>query len=316
VGEEDPPLKMRLLCIIISISFLKRFKIKVIRLRSRSYDKITSMKDGRYQILLTNDDGIKSPGIWAAAEALSSLGFVTLAAPRDQASSTGRSLLLTSDGRIHATTLHIGKQDWQVYAVGGTPAQTVLHAVLEIMDTPPDLIVSGINYGENVGDGITISGTVGAAMEGASMGIPSLAMSLQLTDEDFTSYSTTVDFSVAAHFTQIFAKMMLEKKMPPDVDLLKVEIPARATRETPWRVTRLARHRYYLPAIERKGSWDENVHIGYSIDVKPDDIAPDSDIYTLAFDEMVSVTPLSLDMTSRVELKDLEKMLRDSSEQT
>jgi len=144
------------------------------------------MKDGRYQILLTNDDGIQSPGIWAAAEALSKLGFVTLAAPRDQASSTGRSMLLTSDGRIHSNTLRIGNQDWQAYAVGGTPAQTVMHAVLEIMaDNPPDLVVSGINYGENVGDIITISGTVGAAMEGASLGIPSMAVSLQLTSDDF-----------------------------------------------------------------------------------------------------------------------------------
>ncbi len=270
------------------------------------------MKNGRFQILLTNDDGIQSPGIWAAAEALSALGFVTLAAPRDQASSTGRSLLLTSDGRIHATTLRIGSQDWQVYAVGGTPAQTVLHAVLEIMDTPPDLVVSGINYGENVGDGITISGTVGAAMEGASMGIPSMAVSLQLlSDIDYTSYSTRVDFSAAAHFTRLFADLMLQHKMPPDVDLLKVEVPSNATPETPWRITRLAHHRYFRPAIERKGSWDEQGYIGYELDADPSRISRDSDIYTLVHDHQVSVTPLSLDMTSRVDLGDLERMLRE-----
>lgn len=270
------------------------------------------MKDGRYQILLTNDDGIQSPGIWAAAEALSSLGFVTVAAPRDQASSTGRSLLLTSDGRIHSTTLRIGQQDWKVYAVGGTPAQTVLHAVLEIMESPPDLIVSGINYGENVGDGITISGTVGAAMEGASMGIPSLAVSLQLIEETYLSYSTRVDFSTAAHFTRLFAGLMLRKKMLPDVDLLKVEVPATATPETPWHITRLARHRYFRPAIERKGGWEESGSIGYAIDAGPEHIARDSDIYALVYDKVVSVTPLSLDMTSRVDLRSLEDLMRDS----
>lgn len=270
------------------------------------------MKDGRYQILLTNDDGIQSPGIWAAAEALSDLGFVTLAAPRDQASSTGRSLLLTSDGRIHSTTLSIGGQEWEVYAVGGTPAQTVLHAVLEIMDTPPDLVVSGINYGENVGDGITISGTVGAAMEGASMGIPSLAVSLQLADMDnYTTYSRSIDFATAAHFTRLFAQKMLEKQFPPDVHLLKVDVPAEATPETPWRVTRLARHRYFCPVAERKGSWEERGTIGYKINVRPEDITPDSDVYALVFDKVVSVTPLSLDMTSRVDLEDLQDRLKD-----
>lgn len=272
------------------------------------------MKDGRYQILLTNDDGIQSPGIWAAAEALSSLGFVTLAAPRDQASSTGRSLLLTSDGRIHSTTLRIGQQDWKVYAVGGTPAQTVLHAVLEIMDTPPDLVVSGINYGENVGDGITISGTVGAAMEGASMGIPSLAVSLQLVDVDYLSYSTQVDFSTAAYFTRLFAGMLLQKTMPPDVDLLKVEVPARATPQTPWRITRLAHHRYYRPAIERRGNWSEKGSIGYEIDADPQRISPDSDIYALIHDQIVSVTPLSLDMTSRVDLGQLQKQMQEQEQ--
>lgn len=270
------------------------------------------MKDGRYQILLTNDDGIQSPGIWAAAEALSKLGFVTLAAPRDQASSTGRSLLLTSDGRIHATTMRIGTQDWQVYAVGGTPAQTVLHAVLEIMDTPPDLVVSGINYGENVGDGITISGTVGAAMEGASMGIPALAVSLQLADEsDYIGYSTAVDFSAAAHFTAVFAEMLLNKRMPPDVDLLKVEVPTEATPQTPWRMTRLARHRYYRPVAARRDSWDEKAVIRVEISADIDELDKNSDIYTLIYDHMVSVTPISLDMTSRVELSDLEKRLRE-----
>ncbi len=170
------------------------------------------MKNGRYQILLTNDDGIQSPGLWAAAKALSKIGFVTVAAPRDQASSTGRSLPITSDGRITATQLKIGDEEWLAYAVGGTPAQTVLHGVLEIIGEKPDLVVAGINYGENLAEGITISGTVGAAMEGASLGIPSMAVSLQLLDEDFYSYSETVDFSTAAYFTEYFAKRMIARR--------------------------------------------------------------------------------------------------------
>src|SRR5512134_497378 len=85
------------------------------------------------QILLTNDDGIKSPGLWAAAAALSELGYVTVVAPRDQSSGMGRSLPVTSDGIIREEKLEIKGQEWPMYAVGGTPAQAVLHGILEIM---------------------------------------------------------------------------------------------------------------------------------------------------------------------------------------
>src|SRR5258707_882790 len=132
----------------------------------------------RLQILLTNDDGIRSPGLWAAASALAALGRVTVAAPREQSSGMGRSLPNTSSGIIQEEKIEVNGQEWKVHAVDGSPAQAVLHAVLEIMPQKPDLVVSGINYGENVGLGVTISGTVGAAMEGASLGFPSLAGSL------------------------------------------------------------------------------------------------------------------------------------------
>jgi 5'-nucleotidase len=265
--------------------------------------------DERIQILLTNDDGILSPGLWAAASALSKLGYVTVAAPSDQASSTGRSLPRVSDGRIEKTILRINDQQWPVYAIGGTPAQVVLHALLEILPGPPHLVVSGINYGENLGTSVTISGTVGAAMEGAAMGIPSMAVSLQLLNNDYLSYAA-LDFSTAAHFTALFARMLLEKPIPSDVDLLKIEVPADATSDTPWRMTRLARHRYYLPLAERPGKWDEPFYIEGKPQVTRDEVEPDSDIYTLLFDHEVSVTPLSLDFTARVDLKDMETKLK------
>src|SRR5512137_2566736 len=152
------------------------------------------------QILLTNDDGIRSPGLWAAAETLSDLGYVTVAAPREQSSGMGRSLPSTSDGIIRPEVLTVCGRDWTVYAVGGSPAQAVLHALLEIMPKRPDLVVSGINYGENVGTGVTISGTVGAAMEAAAMGLPALAMSLETDTSHHFTYSRQVDFAVSAYF--------------------------------------------------------------------------------------------------------------------
>ena len=112
-------------------------------------------------------------------EALSELGYVTVVAPREQSSGMGRSLPITSDGIIQEERVQVNGQEWTVYAVGGTPAQAVLHGVLEVMPQKPDLVVSGINYGANLGTGITISGTVGAAMEAAALGFRALAVSLE-----------------------------------------------------------------------------------------------------------------------------------------
>ncbi len=264
------------------------------------------------QILLTNDDGIRSPGLWAAARALASLGYVTVAAPREQSSGAGRSLPSTSSGIIHEEKLEINGNEWNVYAVDGTPAQAVLHAVLEIMPEKPDLIVSGINYGENVGLGITISGTVGAVMEGASLGFRSLAVSLQADPQYHFSYSEELDFSSAAYFTARFANIVLQQKMPDDIHLLNVNIPSDATTKTGWQVTRLARQRYYDPTPPNRSSWSEPGSISYMDAAIIDGEVEDSDVYVIRKKHMVSVTPISLDMTSRVELGKLEKQLRET----
>jgi 5'-nucleotidase len=263
------------------------------------------------QILLTNDDGIKSPGLWAAAEALSELGYVTVVAPRDQSSGMGRSLPVTSDGIIQEERLQIKGQDWPVYAVGGTPAQAVLHGILEIMPQKPDLIVSGINYGSNLGTGITISGTLGAAMEAAALGFRALAVSLETAQEHHLTYSREVDFSAAAHFTLQFARFLVEKPPFPDVDLLKVDVPRAATPNTPWALTRLAKQRYYDPVAPERKSWSVPGAVGYreAPDLKEE--SSDSDVFAVRNKHQVSVTPISLDMTSRVDLDELEKFFRD-----
>jgi len=264
---------------------------------------------GKRQILLTNDDGIRSPGLWAAAETLSQLGFVTVAAPRDQSSGMGRSLPNTSDGVIQTEVLRVNGKEWTVYAVSGSPAQAVLHGIFEIMPQPPDLVVSGINYGENVGTGVTISGTVGAALEAASNGIPALAMSLETDRAHHLSYSTKIDFSAAAFFTAYFAGQLLEKHFPEDVDLLKVDVPSDATRQTPWQITRVARQRYYVPVPPKRTSWDEPGKVDYKEAVILDE-KEDSDVYVLRSKRMVSVAPLSLDLTSRVDFGELNRLLR------
>jgi len=264
------------------------------------------------QILLTNDDGIRSPGLWAAAASLSNLGFVTVTAPRDQSSGMGRSLPNTSDGIIKLEKVQVNGQEWSVHAVGGSPAQSVLHGVLEVLRFKPDLVVSGINYGENVASGVTISGTVGAAMEAASLGIPALAVSLETDSKYHLSYSEEVNFSTAGGFALHFARLLLEKKFPDDVNLLKVDIPWNATHETPWQLTRISRLRYYEPLAPERKSWDEPGLVGYREEGRLDEEPEDTDVYVLRKKRWVSVSPISLDMTSRVNFSELDKLLRDA----
>ena len=265
------------------------------------------------QILLTNDDGIRSPGLWAAAEALSSLGFVTVAAPREQSSGAGRSMPITSDGKLQKEEVTIDGKTWTVYAVGGTPAQAVQHGILELMDEPPDLVVAGINYGENLSLGVTVSGTVGAALEGAALGIPSLAVSLEMSKDYYLSYSEEIDFSAAKHFTQLFANLLLNEEMFVDVDVLKVDIPCDASPQTDWIVTRLSRHPYYVPVAPHRRSLEDATPMGFDIVLDEDAVQRGTDVRAMAIDRVVSVTPLSLDLTSRVDLNGFEQYLRDSA---
>ena len=141
----------------------------------------------------------------------------------------------------------------------GSPSQTTLHALLEILPQKPDLVVSGINFGENVSIDVTSSGTVGAAFESASLTafhpFPLLCKSFR---KNGIPIMLDVDFSTAAYFTRYFAALLLEKKMPVDVDVLNLTIPVGATPQTPWRITRLARTRYYDHYVKRRGGWEES----------------------------------------------------------
>ena len=269
------------------------------------------MKSEKPLILLTNDDGIDSPGIHAAAKALASLGELILVAPRDQSSATGRSHPLTSDGTITKVPCCLGTMNLDAYAIGGTPAQCVARAIIQVLPRQPDLVVSGINYGENFGIGITVSGTVGATLEAAAFGIPSLASSLQLLNiDDFDKFNPEIDFEAAAFFTHKFAAFLLKEGLKDPVDVLKIEVPADANCNTAWRMTRLARHNYYEPLPDQNIGWEQPNKISYRINISPGDTPVDSDIHTVVFDRMVAVTPLTIDLTAPVNLQDYENEYR------
>lgn len=260
-------------------------------------------------ILFTNDDGIESPGLWSAVEAYHGLGELLVCAPREQQSGMGRSLPIASEGRIYAREVNINGSAVTAYAADGTPAQTVQHGVLELAPRQPALVVSGINYGENTGNGVTVSGTVGAAIEAASLGIPALAISQQTPKGLHLSYSPDVDFSAAAHFARYFGERLMKGALPDDVDLLKIDVPLNATPDTEWRMTRLSRRRVYWPTRPERVALNEIGKLGYALDMDPAHAEPDSDVYTVLHEGLVSVTPISLDMTSRTDLFRLGQIL-------
>jgi len=171
--------------------------------------------------------------------------------------------------------------------------------------------VSGINYGENLGTGVTVSGTVGAALEGATFGVTGLAASLGVERQHHRSHSKEVNFEIATYFTRYFARLLLAQNMPFDADLLKLDVPADATPETPWRLTRVSRQRHFVPVASRGRVLDLPSPIDYQQELDPERLEPDSDIYAFVIEHIVSLSPISIDLTSRVDLKQFEQQLRE-----
>ncbi len=261
-------------------------------------------------ILMTNDDGIHSPGLHVAVKAVCDLGQVIVAAPRQQQTSAGRSYPAVRDKAIYREEIPVNCHHVVAYGLEASPAQAVLVALLDLVPRKPDLLISGINYGENLGTGVTISGTVGAAIEAASVGVPGLAVSLQTPKEFHYHHSDTVDFAAAAAFTRRFAQIVLAGRLPPDVDILNICVPDDATPDTPWRITRASRQRYHVAQPSGRRNLSDQEEIDYTVEMDLATLEPDSDIYALAVDRVASVTPLSIDLTSRVDLAALSADLR------
>lgn len=261
------------------------------------------------QILLTNDDGIESPGLWAAAEALSEIGYVWVVAPREQFSAAGRSMPTNSDGIITEKELIVHGKAWTVYGVGGSPAQAVQHAILEVIGKKPDLVVSGINYGLNLGTGVTVSGTVGAALEAATFGIKAMAVSLDTESQYHLSYSTDIEFQCAANITAKLAKRYLTGGFDPAMQVLKVEVPSEANEDTPIEIARLATRRYYLPSKPNRTAWSEPGSCGYVLEPDVAAYPEDSDVYVTKVKGHVALTPMTLDMTANIDFNKLKEQI-------
>jgi len=248
-------------------------------------------------ILVTNDDGIGSGGLWAAVEAVLPLGEVLVVAPDRQWSGGGRSMPPYVTGRVQPAAREINGVWVTAYAVDASPALAVIHGVTEFAPRCPSLVVSGVNFGANLGIEVTISGTVGAALEGGAFGIPSLAVSLEMDHTYHLTGDNATDYTATKAFTRQFARLTLAGASPWDVDALNVNVPAVATRDTPWRLTRLSRRRYFVPTPPDRANGAGRP--GYKMIENIEQTEPESDVWAVMVDHVVSVTPLSLDLTSR-----------------
>jgi len=263
----------------------------------------------KIKILITNDDGVGSPGLRAAVEAVVDMGEVMVLAPSNQQTGTGRALTGEMQSRLEPIDYRVNGKSINAYHCKCSPAMIVRHSFRTILrESRPDLLISGINYGENLGFNVTCSGTVGAALEAASYGIKSLAISKQTDMESHLSYSDQ-NWEASKHFLRKFSERVLENNMQPDVDVLKIDVPIDATPDTAWKITKLARCAYYYRKIEQPGIQTTLGDGKVAVKFDADSLDSNTDIYALAVGKIVSVTPLSLDMTSRIEPSDLKNVL-------
>jgi 5'-nucleotidase len=262
-------------------------------------------------ILVTNDDGITSPGLLAAIAAVTDLGDLMVVAPSVQQSGMGRSAPVPRTGEfVSESHLQANGQQVPAFAVPGSPAQAVVYAVVVLAPRKPDLVISGINYGENLGNQVTGSGTVGAALEAAALGIPALAVSLETDKAYHYRHGADVPWGTAVDVTRRFAQVLLGGVLAPDVDVLNINVPADATPETTWRLTSISRQQYYDVFPIRRSPRPELTDLDYRVVIDRDTLEPGSDIHAFSIERAISVTPLSIDLTSRIRLADLAEMVR------
>jgi len=241
------------------------------------------------RILVTNDDGVHAEGIRLLAEAVAPYGEITVVAPIQEASAIGHALTLRRPLRIETISD-------RVFAIDGTPTDCVNIAITHILREKPDLIVSGINKGWNLGDDVTYSGTVSGALEGALLGIPSIAFSAQRLKD-------AADYEPAAKAASTVTAAVLERGMPK-FTLLNVN--------TPWgpnkgfRVTVQAKRNHITVVDERV---DPRHRAYYWIEEGENTWEPhDRSDYQAVRDGYVSITPLQPDMTAHDALRYVEEL--------
>jgi 5'-nucleotidase len=243
------------------------------------------------------------------------LGEVTVVAPVKQQTGMGRSYHADPDAVLVPVPFEANGTNVPAYCCECSPAVAIRHGMdVLFQERNPDLVVAGINYGENLSIGIGTSGTVGAALEGAIQGVPALAISKQ-TDVYSHRHYTDQDWSISGFFLKFFAERLLSAETPFDVDALKVDVPDNATERTPWRLTRLARRPYYSRILPNPSVESRVRDMETGIEPSASSPEPGTDVHAIVVECVVSVTPVSLDITSRVSPDELDQALREIKNQ-
>ncbi|MCP4077884.1 MAG: 5'/3'-nucleotidase SurE [Gammaproteobacteria bacterium] len=245
-------------------------------------------------ILLSNDDGYLAPGLKVLADEISTMSEITVVAPDRNRSGASNSLTLLRPLRAQMTPMGF-------YKVDGTPTDCVHLALTGLLLEEPDMVVSGINSGANLGDDVIYSGTVAAATEGRFLGLPALAVSLASRNE--------LHFDSAAKATGEIIRKLLKKPLPEDT-ILNINVP-----DLPWaeikgfRATRLGFRHRAEPAVKQRDPYDQNIFwVGPAGEAQ--DAGDGTDFYAVKHG-YVSVTPLQIDLTRHEGVNPLQNWLDD-----
>ena len=252
------------------------------------------------RILLTNDDGIHAEGLQVLRRIASQFtADVWIVAPEYEQSGASRALTL-------ADPIRVRKLDDKTYAVTGTPTDCVMMAIREFMaDAPPDLVLSGVNRGQNIAEDVTMSGTVAGAIEGMALGIPSIALSQALTrfhDEVIVHWETAETYGAG------LIQRLLEIGWPQTV-VMNVNFPARPPQEVASvEVTRQGARDTHIRHAEKRTDMRGRDYYWMGFNVTPSKPEEGTDIKGM-YDGAITVTPLDIDMTHRETLHKLKGML-------
>jgi len=242
------------------------------------------------RILLSNDDGIHSPGMEALFQSVKDLGEVIVAAPDSQMSAVGHAITISDPIKVVEVCYPNGMSG---FAIGGTPADCVKLAVEALLDRPPDLVISGINLGPNAGISVIYSGTVSAATEGTILGIPSMAVSINTFKDPI--------WPTAARIARRMAEKILSEGLPLDT-LLNVNVPNVPFDElNGYEVTTMARSQF-KEVFHRRTDPRGNVYYWMDGEMELADGQSGTDVQALEKNR-VSLTPLRFDLTHRDQME-------------
>lgn len=248
-------------------------------------------------IMITNDDGICSEGLAAAVRAAAGIGEVLVVAPATQQTAMGRGYPRIADlGIIEPVDFRM--ESVQAYALHGSPGYCTAYGLLEIAEKTPDLVVSGINFGCNLGMSLTASGTLGAAFEAYSEGVPTIALSLETGAGDIRLTSSEgVRFQSAEKIAGYWMQKMLDPERTPWHCFLNINIPSGEIGVEAYRYTFLENQNYYILRRPPKRDWTKPFTMEFEIRIDAEKLHAGSDIQTVCQDRLTSVTPIAMDMT-------------------